>query len=117
MQSQESTLDDVLVLTFALVREAAKRVLSMRHYDVQLLGGIVLHQGKVAEMCTGEKTLGHTACGFARAKQSGVHIVTVNDYLATRDAAWMGQLYRFLGLSVGVITAGMDAPARKEACC
>jgi len=100
-----TSLDDVLVDAFALVREAAKRTLGLRHYDVQLIGGIMLHQGKIAEMRTGEgKTLVGTLPGFLNALAGkGVHVVTVNDYLARRDAVWMGQIYAYLGLSVGIM--------------
>src|SRR3546814_181369 len=99
------SLDDILPDAFATVREAAKRTLGQRHYDVQLVGGIVLHQGKIAEMKTGEgKTLVATLAVYLNAlSNKGVHVVTVNDYLARRDAGWMGQVYRFLGLSVGCI--------------
>src|SRR6267143_3511704 len=98
-------LDDVLVDAFATVRETAKRVLGQRHFDVQLLGGIVLHRGMIAEMKTGEgKTLVSTLPVYLNALTGkGVHIVTVNDYLAKRDAEWMGQIYKFLGMSVGCI--------------
>ena len=98
------TLDDLLVEAFAAVREAAKRTLGQRHFDVQLKGGMVLHQGKIAEMKTGEgKTLVATLPVYLNALDGkGVHVVTVNDYLARRDAEWMGQIYRFLGLTVGV---------------
>ncbi len=111
------TLDDVLVPVFALVREASKRVLGMRHYDVQLLGGIVLHKGKIAEMKTGEgKTLVATLAVVLNALSGkGVHVVTVNDYLAQRDAAWMGKLYGALGLTTGVIVHGLTDEARKAA--
>ncbi len=104
------TVDDLLEPAFAVVREAARRVLDMRHYDVQLIGGMVLHQGKIAEMKTGEgKTLVATLPVYLNALEGkGVHVVTVNDYLARRDAEWMGQVYRFLGLSVGVIQHGLD---------
>jgi preprotein translocase subunit SecA len=110
-------LDDLLIETFATVREAAKRTLGQRHFDVQLMGGMVLHQGKIAEMKTGEgKTLVATLAVYLNALAGkGVHVVTVNDYLARRDAAWMGQIYDFLGLSVGCIVPGLDEPARKEA--
>ena len=103
---QGKTLDDVLPEAFALVRETAKRNLSQRHYDVQLMGGIALHQGKIAEMRTGEgKTLSATLPTYLNAlTEKGIHVVTVNDYLARRDAVWMGQVYDALGLSVGVIT-------------
>src|SRR5512134_3636160 len=100
-----AALDDLLPEAFAVVREAGKRALEMRHFDVQLVGGIALHQGKIAEMRTGEgKTLVATLPAYLNALPGkGVHIVTVNDYLAKRDAEWMGKVYRFLGLSVGVI--------------
>src|SRR5213593_4111131 len=99
------TLDDLLHEAFAVVREAGRRVLNMRHFDVQLIGGAVLHHGKIAEMKTGEgKTLVATLPAYLNAlPRGGVHIVTVNDYLAKRDAQWMGPLYQALGLSVGVI--------------
>ena len=98
------TLDDLLVEAFAVVREAGKRVHGMRHFDVQLIGGMVLHSGKIAEMRTGEgKTLTATTAVYLNALSGkGVHVVTVNDYLASRDAEWMGHIYRFLGLTVGV---------------
>lgn len=114
---QGTKLDDLLVEAFAVVREAGKRVLNMRHYDVQLVGGIVLHQGKIAEMKTGEgKTLVATLAAYLNALTGkGVHIVTVNDYLASRDAEWMGPLYEFLGLTVGVIQANMDSEERQKA--
>ena len=98
------TLDDLLVEAFATVREAAKRTLGQRHFDVQLKGGMVLHQGKIAEMKTGEgKTLVATLPVYLNALEGkGVHVVTVNDYLAKRDSEWMGQIYKFLGLTVGV---------------
>ena len=117
VQAGERTLDDLLPEVFALVREASRRVMGMRHYDVQLVGGIVLHRGKLAEMKTGEgKTLVATLPVALNALSGkGVHVVTVNDYLATRDAQWMGKLYNFLGLSVGVIVNGLDDQARKEA--
>ncbi|HET6520297.1 MAG TPA: preprotein translocase subunit SecA [Geminicoccaceae bacterium] len=109
--------DDLLVEAFATVREAAKRTLGQRHFDVQLIGGMVLHQGKIAEMKTGEgKTLVATLPVYLNALAGkGVHVVTVNDYLARRDAAWMGQIYDFLGMSVGCIVPGIDEPARKQA--
>ena len=99
------TLDDLLPEAFAVVREAAKRTLGQRHYDVQLMGGIVLHNGKIAEMKTGEgKTLVATLPVYLNALTGkGVHVVTVNDYLAKRDSEWMGKIYRFLGMEVGVI--------------
>ena len=117
VQAGERTLDDLLPEVFALVREASRRVMGMRHYDVQLVGGIVLHRGKIAEMKTGEgKTLVATLPVALNALSGkGVHVVTVNDYLAKRDAQWMGKLYNFLGLSVGVIVNGLDDQARKEA--
>jgi preprotein translocase subunit SecA len=110
-------LDDLLPEVFALVREAGKRSLGMRHYDVQMVGGIVLHQGKIAEMKTGEgKTLVATLPAVLNALSGkGVHLVTVNDYLASRDSEWMGKLYNFLGLTVGVIVHGLDDNERKEA--
>ena len=99
------------------MREASKRTLHQRHFDVQLMGGIVLHQGKIAEMKTGEgKTLVATLAVYLNALEcNGVHVVTVNDYLARRDAAWMGQIYHFLGLSVGCIVPGLDEASRKQA--
>jgi len=111
------SLDSILPEAFAVVREAARRVLGMRHFDVQLIGGIVLHQGKIAEMKTGEgKTLVATLPAYLNALTGkGVHIVTVNDYLAKRDSEWMGPIYRFLGLSVGYIASGMDDAERKKA--
>ncbi|MEN9518521.1 MAG: hypothetical protein RLZZ381_1109 [Cyanobacteriota bacterium] len=109
-------LDDILPEAFAVVREAAIRVLGMRHYDVQLLGGIVLHKGQIAEMKTGEgKTLVCTLPAYLNGLTGkGVHVVTVNDYLARRDAEWMGQVHRFLGLSVGLIQSGMSPPERRK---
>jgi preprotein translocase subunit SecA len=111
------TLDAILPEAFATCREAGKRVLGMRHFDVQLIGGMVLHQGKIAEMKTGEgKTLVATLAAYLNALTGrGVHIVTVNDYLARRDSEWMGQIYRFLGLTVGVIVHGLDDGERREA--
>lgn len=111
------TLDDILPEAFAVVREASKRVLGMRHFDVQLIGGIVIHQGRIAEMRTGEgKTLVSTCPAYLNALTgNGVHIVTVNDYLAKRDAEWMGQVHEFLGLKVGVILNEMEKPDRQEA--
>jgi preprotein translocase subunit SecA len=111
------TLDDLLVEAFAVVREASVRVLNMRHFPVQLMGGIVLHQGRIAEMKTGEgKTLVATLPGYLNALAGkGVHIVTVNDYLATRDSQWMGEIYKFLGLEVGLIVHGLDFEQRKKA--
>src|SRR6202171_3379143 len=115
--AQGATLDDLLVEAFALVREASRRVLKMRHFDEQLIGGIVLHQGKIAEMKTGEgKTLVATLPVYLNALESkGVHVVTVNDYLAKRDSEWMGRVYKFLGLTVGVIVHDLDDVERKEA--
>ncbi len=111
------TVDKLLIDAFATVREAAKRVLGMRHFDVQLIGGIVLHRGMIAEMRTGEgKTLVATLPSYLNALSGkGVHVVTVNDYLAKRDAAWMGKIHEFLGLSVGVIVPGIDEMDRKAA--
>ena len=111
------TLDELLPDAFAVVREAGARVLNMRHFHVQLLGGIVLHQGRIAEMQTGEgKTLVATLPAYLNALSGkGVHIVTVNDYLAKRDAEWMGKIYKFLGMSVGVVTQGMSNAERKAA--
>jgi preprotein translocase subunit SecA len=110
-------LDDLLVPSYAVAREAGKRVLGMRHYDVQLVGGIVLHQGKIAEMKTGEgKTLVATLpCYLNGLEGKGVHVVTVNDYLASRDAEWMGKLYGFLGLSTGVVVPGQSNQVKKRA--
>jgi preprotein translocase subunit SecA len=111
------TLDDILVDAFATVREAAKRTLGQRHYDVQLMGGMVLHEGRIAEMATGEgKTLVSTLPVYLNALTAkGVHIVTVNDYLAQRDAAWMGQIYQALGISVGCVIHGLDDEERRVA--
>src|ERR1043166_681751 len=117
-------LDDLLPETFAVVRETGRRVLNMRHFDVQIIGGAVLHnwrgakggaKGKIAEMTTGEgKTLVATLPAYLKAVEGkGVHVVTVNDYLARRDSEWMGRLYRFLGLSVGVIQHGLDDDQRR----
>src|SRR5690606_12257525 len=110
-------LDTLLVPAFATVREAAKRVLGQRHFDVQLIGGMVLHEGRIAEMKTGEgKTLVATLAVYLNALSGrGVHVVTVNDYLAKRDSEWMGQIYNFLGLSVGVIVHGLDDEERAKA--
>ena len=110
-------LDDLLVPAFATVREAAKRVIGQRHYDVQMIGGMVLHEGKISEMKTGEgKTLVATLAVYLNAiPAKGVHVVTVNDYLAKRDSEWMGQIYRFLGLTTGVIVHGMTDEERKDA--
>ncbi len=115
--AQGASLDSLLVEAFAVVREAGRRVLDMRHFDVQLLGGIVLHEGKIAEMATGEgKTLVATLPVYLNALEGkGVHLVTVNDYLAKRDSQWMGGIYRFLGLSVGLIQHDMDDGTRKIA--
>ncbi len=115
--AQGATLDDLLIEAFAVVRETAKRTLGMRHFDVQLMGGIVLHQGKIAEMKTGEgKTLVATLPAYLNSLTGeGVHIVTVNDYLARRDTEWMGPIYRFLGLTVGTIQHGMSDEERKKA--
>jgi len=114
---QGTELDDLLVEAFAVVREAAKRVLGQRHYDVQLIGGMVLHSGKIAEMKTGEgKTLVATLAVYLNALPGkGVHVVTVNDYLASRDAEWMGRIYGFLGLTTGVIVHGLDDEERRAA--
>ena len=111
------TLDDILPEAFAVVREASKRVLGMRHFDVQLIGGIILHQGRIAEMKTGEgKTLVATLPVYLNALTGrGVHVITVNDYLAKRDSEWMGKLYKFMGLSVGLVIAGMDPKAKQKA--
>ena len=111
------TLDDILVEAFATVREASKRVLGMRHYRVQLIGGVILHQGRITEMRTGEgKTLVSTLPAYLNALEGkGVHIVTVNDYLAKRDAEWMGQIHEFLGLTVGVVLNDMDNDERRAA--
>jgi preprotein translocase subunit SecA len=115
-QNGES-LDDLLPEAFAYVREAAKRSLGQRHYDVQLMGGMILHQGKIAEMKTGEgKTLVATLPSALNALSGkGVHVVTVNDYLASRDAEWMGQVHRLLGLEVGCVVTGMDEAQRRKA--
>jgi preprotein translocase subunit SecA len=115
--SQGEDLDALLPEAFAAVREAAQRTVNMRHFDVQLIGGVVLHEGKIAEMATGEgKTLVATLPVYLNALTSlGVHVVTVNDYLAKRDAEWMGPIYKFLGLSVGVIVHGLDQEERKHA--
>src|SRR5712671_6882042 len=115
--AEGKTLDDILVPAFATVREAAKRTLGQRHFDVQLIGGMVLHEGDIAEMKTGEgKTLVATLAVYLNALAGrGVHVVTVNDYLARRDSEWMGQIYNFLGLTVGVIVHGLDDAERKEA--
>ncbi|HXE91217.1 MAG TPA: preprotein translocase subunit SecA [Terriglobales bacterium] len=116
-RGEREALDDLLPEAFAVVREAGRRTLNMRHFDVQLIGGMVLHQGKIAEMKTGEgKTLVATLPVYLNALPGrGVHVVTVNDYLAKRDSEWMGQIYRFLGLTVGVIVHGLDDNERREA--
>ncbi len=115
--AEGATLDDILPEVFATVREAAKRVLGQRHYDVQMVGGIVLHRGEIAEMRTGEgKTLVATLATYLNALPgTGVHVVTVNDYLARRDADWMGQIYSFMGLSVGVIVPNLNDQQRRDA--
>ena len=115
--AQGETLDELLPEAFAVTREAARRVIGERHYDVQLIGGVVLHQGKIAEMKTGEgKTLCSTLAVYLNALSGkGVHLVTVNDYLARRDAEWMGAIYRFLGLTTGTIIHGMNDEERQEA--
>ncbi|HXD47833.1 MAG TPA: DEAD/DEAH box helicase, partial [Gemmatimonadaceae bacterium] len=112
-----ASLDDVLPEAFAVVREAGRRTLNMRHFDVQLIGGMALHHGKIAEMRTGEgKTLVATLPAYLNALSGkGVHVVTVNDYLAQRDADWMGRIYRFLGLTVGVNLSQMEKPAKQAA--
>ena len=109
-------LDDLLIESFAVCREAGKRVLNMRHFDVQLIGGMVLHRGKIAEMRTGEgKTLVATLPVYLNALAGqGVHVVTVNDYLAKRDAEWMGRIYKFLGMSVGIIVHDLDDEERRQ---
>src|SRR6201993_1019461 len=115
--AQGATLDDLLIEAFAVVREAGRRVLNMRHFDVQLIGGMVLHKGRIAEMKTGEeKTLVATLPSYLNALEGkGVHVVTVNDYLAKRDSEWMGRLYKALGLRVGVIVHDLDDQERKDA--
>ena len=115
--SNGETLDNILPESFAVVREASKRVLGMRHFDVQLIGGIILHQGRIAEMKTGEgKTLVATLPVYLNALTGkGVHVITVNDYLAKRDSEWMGKLYKFLGLTVGLVIAGMSPDQKREA--
>src|SRR5690606_34305390 len=112
-----ATLDDLLPEAFAVVREAGKRVFQMRHFDVQLIGGMALHNGKIAEMRTGEgKTLMATLPVYLNALPGrGVHVVTVNDYLARRDAEWMGRLYNFLGMSVGVVVPQQPNDEKKAA--
>ena len=111
------SLEEILPEAFSVVREAGKRVLNMRHFDVQLVGGYVLNEGKIAEMRTGEgKTLVATLAVYLNALEGeGVHVITVNDYLAQRDAAWMSQLYSFLGLTTGVIVGGLSPDERREA--
>src|SRR3954466_6664300 len=111
------TLDDILVPAFATVREAAMRTLGQRHFDVQLIGGMVLHEGDIAEMKTGEgKTLVATLAVYLNALAGkGVHVVTVNDFPARRDSEWMGQIYSFLGMTTGVIVHGLDDAERKAA--
>src|SRR3954447_9877498 len=113
--AEGKTLDDVLVPAFATVREAAKRTIGQRHFDVQLIGGMVLHEGKISEMKTGEgKTLVATLAVYLNALAGrGVHVVTVNDYLAKRDSEWMGRIYKFLGLTVGVIVHDLDDDQRR----
>src|SRR5450432_2945683 len=115
--AQGATLDDLLIEAFAVVREGGRRILNMRHFDVQLIGGMVLHQGKIAEMKTGEgKTLVATLpCYLNALSGKGVHVITVNDYLAKRDSEWMGRLYKSLGLQVGVIVHDLDDQERHEA--
>ncbi len=114
--AQGAELDDLLIEAFAVVREAGWRMLNMRHFDVQMIGGVVLHRGKIAEMKTGEgKTLVATLPVYLNALQGkGVHVVTVNDYLAKRDAEWMGKIYKFLGMSVGVIVHDLDDQERQH---
>ena len=116
LEKQVDILNEILPEAFAVVREASKRVLGLRHFDVQLIGGIVLHEGQIAEMKTGEgKTLVATLPSYLNALTGlGVHVVTVNDYLARRDAEWMGQVHRFLGLSVGLIQQDMSPDERKR---
>src|SRR6202020_2982286 len=115
--AEGTSLDDILVPAFATVREAGKRTLGQRHFDVQMIGGMVLHEGRIAEMKTGEgKTLVGTLPVYLNALAGrGVHVVTVNDYLAKRDAEWMGELYAFLGLSTGIIVHGMEDSQRRAA--
>ena len=115
--SKGETLDDLMPEAFAVVREAAKRTLGQRHYDVQLMGGAALHKGNIAEMRTGEgKTLVATLPSYLNALAGrGVHVVTVNDYLAERDSEWMGRIHRFLGLTVGVIVNSMTPTERRAA--
>ena len=115
--ADKETLDDILPEAYAVVREASKRTIGLRHFRVQLIGGVILHQGRITEMRTGEgKTLVSTLPAYLNALEGkGVHIVTVNDYLAKRDAEWMGQIHEFLGLTVGVILNSMDNDERREA--
>ena len=115
--NEGKTLNDILPEAFAVVREASKRTLGLRHFDVQLIGGIILHQGRIAEMKTGEgKTLVATLPVYLNALEGkGVHVITVNDYLAKRDSEWMGKLYKFLGLSVGLVIAGMNSEQKQKA--
>src|SRR5260221_4298102 len=117
LAARKAILDELLPEAFAVAREGGRRVLTMRHFDVQLIGGAVLHQGKISEMKTGEgKTLVATLPVYLNALAGeGVHVVTVNDYLAKRDSEWMGKLYRFLGLSVGVIVHDLDDDERRQA--
>src|SRR5882757_8155297 len=112
-----ASLDDLMIEAFAVVRETSRRVLNMRHFDVQLIGGMVLHKGRIAEMKTGEgKTLVATLPAYLNALDGkGVHVVTVNDYLARRDSEWMGRIYRFLGMSVGVIQHDLKDDERQIA--
>ena len=111
------SLDALLPEAFATVREAGRRALNMRHFDVQMIGGIVLHEGRIAEMRTGEgKTLVATLPVYLNALTGrGVHVITVNDYLARRDSEWIGKVYRFLGLSVGCVVSGMESEERRQA--
>ncbi|MBV8906742.1 MAG: preprotein translocase subunit SecA, partial [Acidobacteriia bacterium] len=115
--AQGAALDDLLPEAFAVVREAGRRAVNMRHFDVQLIGGMVLHSGKIAEMKTGEgKTLVATLPSYLNALEGkGVHVVTVNDYLAKRDSEWMGRIYRMLGMRVGVIVHDLDDRERQDA--
>lgn len=115
--AQGETLDDLLPEAYATVREAGRRVLNMEHFRVQLIGGIILHQGRIAEMKTGEgKTLVSTLPAYLNALEGkGVHVVTVNDYLAARDAEWMGAIHEFLGLKVGIVLNSMKPEERKAA--
>src|SRR6201987_647002 len=112
-----ASLDDVLVPAFATVRDAAKRAIGQRHFDVQLIGGMILHEGRISEMKTGEgKTLVATLAVYLNALSGrGVHVVTVNDYLAKRDSEWMGRIYGFLGLKTGVVVHGLDDAERMAA--